>query len=85
MSVLPESPIEPIVLAGEPPDPTRIPSGCRFHPRCPELASGAAAAAGVAGRCTGTTLPILPAGGGDLVACHLAEARLAQADADSGS
>jgi peptide/nickel transport system ATP-binding protein len=24
-----------IVLAGEPPDPARIPSGCRFHPRCP--------------------------------------------------
>jgi peptide/nickel transport system ATP-binding protein len=85
MSVLPESPIEPIVLAGEPPDPTRIPPGCRFHPRCPELASGAAAAAGVADRCMGTALPILPATGGDLVACHLAEARLAQANADSGA
>ncbi len=24
-----------IVLAGEVPDPSRIPSGCRFHPRCP--------------------------------------------------
>ena len=35
MSVLPESPIEPIVLSGEPPDATRIPPGCRFHPRCP--------------------------------------------------
>jgi peptide/nickel transport system ATP-binding protein len=23
------------VLRGEPPDPTRIPAGCRFHPRCP--------------------------------------------------
>jgi oligopeptide/dipeptide ABC transporter ATP-binding protein len=23
------------ILAGEAPDPTRIPSGCRFHPRCP--------------------------------------------------
>jgi peptide/nickel transport system ATP-binding protein len=22
-------------LPGEPPDPTRIPRGCRFHPRCP--------------------------------------------------
>ena len=22
-------------LPGEPPDPTRIPKGCRFHPRCP--------------------------------------------------
>jgi oligopeptide/dipeptide ABC transporter ATP-binding protein len=81
MSVLPESPIEPIVLTGEPPDPTRIPSGCRFHPRCPELASGAAAAAGVAGRCTGEALPVLPAAGraDGQVACHLAEARLQQA------
>jgi peptide/nickel transport system ATP-binding protein len=23
------------VLRGEPPDPTAIPAGCRFHPRCP--------------------------------------------------
>src|SRR5262249_34101396 len=23
------------VLGGEPPDPTAIPKGCRFHPRCP--------------------------------------------------
>jgi oligopeptide/dipeptide ABC transporter ATP-binding protein len=23
------------VLSGETPDPSRIPSGCRFHPRCP--------------------------------------------------
>jgi peptide/nickel transport system ATP-binding protein len=61
MSVLPESPIEPIVLTGEPPDATRIPAGCRFHPRCPELASGAAAAAGVAERCIRERLPVLPA------------------------
>jgi len=26
------------VLTGEPPDPTRIPHGCRFHPRCPKAA-----------------------------------------------
>ena len=25
----------PQILAGETPDPTRIPAGCRFHPRCP--------------------------------------------------
>src|SRR6266567_4411750 len=78
MSVLPESPIDPIVLTGEPPDPTRIPGGCRFHPRCPELASGAAAAAGVAEQCTSVALPVLPAGqaGQDLVSCHLAQAKL---------
>ena len=26
-------------LHGEPPDPTNIPSGCRFHPRCPRRAA----------------------------------------------
>jgi peptide/nickel transport system ATP-binding protein len=78
MSVLPESPIEPIVLTGEPPDATRIPPGCRFHPRCPEFASGAAAAAGVAERCAGVPLPVLPASGSGTtqVSCHLAEANL---------
>src|SRR6266567_8263254 len=87
MSVLPESPIEPIVLTGEPPDPTRIPSGCRFHPRCPDLASGAAAAAGVAERCTGVALPVLPAAGpaSGQVACHLAQARLSAAGAEAGT
>ena len=37
--------LEPVVLTGEIPDPTRIPAGCRFHPRCPALADGAAARA----------------------------------------
>jgi oligopeptide/dipeptide ABC transporter ATP-binding protein len=77
MSVLPESPVPPVVLTGEPPDATRIPAGCRFHPRCPELASGTAAEAGVAASCTGVTLPVLPAAlpsGGSMVSCHLAAA-----------
>jgi oligopeptide/dipeptide ABC transporter ATP-binding protein len=76
MSVLPESPGEPVVLTGEPPDATRIPAGCRFHPRCPELASGAAAAAGVDGQCRTVALPVLPAaapGGRSMAACHLAD------------
>ncbi len=25
----------PVILRGETPDPSHIPSGCRFHPRCP--------------------------------------------------
>ena len=82
MSVLPESPIEPIVLTGEPPDATRIPGGCRFHPRCPELANGDAAAAGVAEQCRNATLPVLPAAGPGptLVSCHLASARASKAE-----
>ena len=47
LSVVPEiERIEPVVLQGEMPDPTRIPGGCRFHPRCPALADGTADAAG---------------------------------------
>jgi len=62
----------PVVLSGEPPDPTRVPGGCRFHPRCPVLASGAAEAAGVADRCRAVDLPVLGAEPGSQVACHYA-------------
>jgi oligopeptide/dipeptide ABC transporter ATP-binding protein len=62
----------PIVLSGEPPDVTAIPAGCRFHPRCPELASGASEAAGVAGACRGEPLPLLGADRAEhTVSCHL--------------
>jgi peptide/nickel transport system ATP-binding protein len=68
LSVLPESTVdEPVVLTDEPPDPARIPTGCRFHPRCPVLRSGAAAAAGVDHACR-TREPA--AVRGDAVACH---------------
>jgi oligopeptide/dipeptide ABC transporter ATP-binding protein len=62
-------------LPGEPPDPTMIPDGCRFHPRCPALASGASAAAGVDGRCTDEDLGLDELEPGHLVACHLASAQ----------
>ncbi|MCB8903609.1 MULTISPECIES: ABC transporter ATP-binding protein [unclassified Streptomyces] len=68
LSVLPESGGAPVVLTGEPPDPSRIPSGCRFHARCQVLASGEAAA--VADRCRGESLPVLGGGGEQEVACH---------------
>ena len=45
--------LEPVVLTGEIPDPSRIPSGCRFHPRCPQLADGTSERAGVADACRG--------------------------------
>ena len=76
LSVVPEiDHVEPVVLTGEVPDPTRIPGGCRFHPRCPALADGSAAAAGVADACRGTVLDVVPTGEGHHVACHLVAAR----------
>jgi peptide/nickel transport system ATP-binding protein len=60
------------ILGGEPPDPTSIPQGCRFHPRCPEVASGRAASLGMEER-NRTEIPklreIRPR---HFVACHLA-------------
>lgn len=62
----------PIVLSGEPPDVTAIPAGCRFHPRCPELASGDAESAGVADACKREPLPLLAADqASHAVSCHL--------------
>ncbi|MBB6350104.1 ABC transporter ATP-binding protein [Nonomuraea muscovyensis] len=78
LSVLPESP-ERVVLTGEPPDPTRIPGGCRFHARCQVLASGRAAEAGVDGRCRSEPLAVLPAVPAAQAACHYAQ--VAEADA----
>jgi oligopeptide/dipeptide ABC transporter ATP-binding protein len=82
LSVVPEMEgLEPIVLRGEIPDPTRIPAGCRFHPRCPALASGEAA--DVADDCRGTALPILPADPeGHRSACHLVAARVSTSSTD---
>jgi peptide/nickel transport system ATP-binding protein len=52
LSVVPEAEhVEPQVLTGEIPDPRNIPSGCRFHPRCPVLQSGEADRLGIAQRC----------------------------------
>jgi oligopeptide/dipeptide ABC transporter ATP-binding protein len=47
-------------LAGEVPSPLAPPSGCRFHPRCPQAMA----------RCVGDE-PRLRPEGGRLVACHL--------------
>ena len=60
------------LLQGEPPDPTRIPPGCRFHPRCPALATGAAAEAHVEDRCRGEDPLPTQLTDARSVACHLA-------------
>jgi peptide/nickel transport system ATP-binding protein len=83
LSVVPEiDRLEPVVLTGEIPDPTRIPGGCRFHPRCPCLLDGSSAEAGVEDACRSVPLDILPAVPGHRVACHLdAELRVSTAGA----
>jgi len=60
------------ILQGEPPDPTRIPGGCRFNPRCPEVASGRAAEAGVESSCKTEDLALAELQPGHFAACHLA-------------
>ncbi|MCB0046774.1 MAG: ABC transporter ATP-binding protein [Caldilineaceae bacterium] len=52
-----------LILSGETPDPINLPTGCRFHPRCP-LAVDA---------CRKTDPPLHPAGAGQEVACILVE------------
>jgi oligopeptide/dipeptide ABC transporter ATP-binding protein len=75
LSVVPEiAHLEPVVLTGEIPDPSRIPTGCRFHPRCPALADGSAARAHVAQACMSEPLEVLTATGDHRVACHLDKA-----------
>jgi oligopeptide/dipeptide ABC transporter ATP-binding protein len=51
---------EEIILPGEVPSPLRPPSGCRFHPRCPEAMA----------RCS-TEEPQLRPLEGRVLACHL--------------
>lgn len=72
LEVVPEAGgIDRPFLAGEPPDPTRIPPGCRFHPRCPEVSSGAAERAGVLERCRGQDLGLDELRPDHFAACHL--------------
>jgi peptide/nickel transport system ATP-binding protein len=44
--------MEQQILKGEIPDLTRMPAGCRFHPRCPLLQSGTLGDE-IAARCVG--------------------------------
>jgi peptide/nickel transport system ATP-binding protein len=53
----------PVILVGETPDPSRVPSGCRFHPRCPVAFD----------RCPRVDPPLFDLGGGHEAACLLVE------------
>jgi peptide/nickel transport system ATP-binding protein len=63
----------PQLLHGEVPSASAMPSGCRFHPRCPLLQSGGAQQLGVAALCTAVD-PVLVPVGDSLVACHATSA-----------
>jgi oligopeptide/dipeptide ABC transporter ATP-binding protein len=54
----------PVILAGETPDPSRIPVGCRFHPRCPIAID----------RCATIDPPLIEVGRDHRAACILVEA-----------
>jgi oligopeptide/dipeptide ABC transporter ATP-binding protein len=71
LDVVPEAGgIDRPILQGEPPDPTRIPPGCRFHPRCPVVASAEAARLGIEERCRGEDLGLEELAPGHLAACY---------------
>jgi peptide/nickel transport system ATP-binding protein len=81
LDVVPEAGgVDRPILAGEPPDPTNIPPGCRFHPRCPALANGDSARAGVDRACREQDLRLEELAPEHFVACHLASARAAGAN-----
>ena len=79
LSVVPEKDrLEQQILIGEAPDPTRIPTGCRFHPRCPLVQSGEAERLGIEERCRTEDpaalrpVPNAAAGSRHVAACHAA-------------
>jgi oligopeptide/dipeptide ABC transporter ATP-binding protein len=72
LSVVPEiGRMEQQILTGETPDPSRVPPGCRFHPRCPVVASGEAERLGIVARCNGTDVALTLVADGHSTACHL--------------
>jgi peptide/nickel transport system ATP-binding protein len=64
MTIAPGAGIPHVRLGGAVPSPANIPTGCRFHPRCP---SSVAACVSVA--------PTTEHDGGALIECHLAQPR----------
>lgn len=64
ISVVPTTDLDvekrPIILKGETPNPSKIPAGCRFHPRCPYKVE----------MCESVVPQLKDTGGGVRVACH---------------
>jgi peptide/nickel transport system ATP-binding protein len=65
----------PTGLGGDPPDPSHIPSGCSFHPRCPKVFEG----------CDSTEPRLFEAGPGRRAACLLVDKAPAGAAAEPAS
>ncbi len=64
------------LLKGELPDPTAVPTGCRFHPRCPRRFEP----------CDSVDPGLIPAGGRDqLAACLLHDPTLGRAETAAGA
>jgi oligopeptide/dipeptide ABC transporter ATP-binding protein len=55
----PQDRLAPVRVEGEPPDPSALPSGCTFHPRCPYRFEP----------CNRKRPPLVPIGGNHVVAC----------------
>jgi oligopeptide/dipeptide ABC transporter ATP-binding protein len=85
LSVVPEREhMTPQILTGEAPDPTRIPAGCRFHPRCPLVASGEAARLGIDARCRGEDLGLESVNGAaHRAACHAVHVAVSESGASA--
>ena len=64
----------PVILRGETPDPSRIPSGCRFHPRCPLAFE----------RCPVVDPPLFELGADHQAACLLVEPPSSRSSAHRG-
>jgi oligopeptide/dipeptide ABC transporter ATP-binding protein len=64
----------PAALAGDPPDPAHVPTGCPFHPRCPQRTGvcTADAPALVAGPAADAGGPTADGPAAHLAACHYA-------------
>jgi peptide/nickel transport system ATP-binding protein len=79
LSVVPEAQqVEQEILVGEAPDPTAIPRGCRFHPRCPLVRDGRAEAMGVAAACLDEDVALATIAETHAVACHAVAAEAAR-------
>jgi peptide/nickel transport system ATP-binding protein len=60
----PASRFAPVGLAGDPPDPSELPTGCSFHPRCTQRVEG----------CSTVSIQLRPSLGLHRAACVLVRA-----------